>query len=217
MPSAGVSADGGGVSFSCKDNSTAITHTNGTYKTAGKTLPALVVKCKSGAKLLVSSPANVKTVTVTYSCPGSEVAGIGVDVDGNTPSKAMSLYCVTATGADHPVTYDTQHRPTFKKSTVNKPAGGGDVGEVGGGDCKSLDQCSLMSDYVQPFINFLAALVGVVVVISIIVGGIQYSAAAGDPGKMTAARKRITNAIIALLVFFFLYAGLNFLIPGGLV
>jgi hypothetical protein len=71
--------------------------------------------------------------------------------------------------------------------------------------------------YINPFINFLAALVGVAVVISIVIGGIQYSSSGGDPAKAAAAKNRIRNAIVALVAFFFLYALLNFLIPGGLL
>ena len=85
------------------------------------------------------------------------------------------------------------------------------------GNCKSAGHCDLITQYVNPFVNFLAALVGVAVVISIIVGGIQYGSSAGDPQKVTMAKNRIRNALIALLTFLFLYALLNFLIPGGLV
>lgn len=89
--------------------------------------------------------------------------------------------------------------------------------QEGGGNCKSssLSQCGIMTQYVYPLINFLTALVGVAVTISIIVGGIQYASSAGDPQAASAARKRITNAIIALVVFIFLYSLLNFLMPGG--
>ncbi len=89
---------------------------------------------------------------------------------------------------------------------------------IGSGNCSKVDQgCDLISKYLQPFINFLAALVGVVVVISVVIGGIQYSTSAGDPQKASAARARIRNAIIALITFIFLYGLLNFLIPGGIV
>lgn len=96
-----------------------------------------------------------------------------------------------------------------------------DVQSDTGGSCKDVNvtasNCDLVGQYLQPFINFLAALVGVAVVISIVVGGIQYSSSGGDPSKISAAKKRIFNAIIALITFLFLYAMLNFLIPGGLV
>jgi cobalamin synthase len=70
--------------------------------------------------------------------------------------------------------------------------------------------------YLQPAIAFLSAIAGVAVVISIVLGGIQYSSAGGDPGKVAAARQRISKAIIALLAFLFLYAFLNWLLPGGI-
>ena len=72
-----------------------------------------------------------------------------------------------------------------------------------------------VENYVNPAVAFLAALAGVAVVISVIVGAIQYSSAGGDPSKVTAARNRIVESIVALLAFLFLYAFLNFLLPGG--
>lgn len=85
------------------------------------------------------------------------------------------------------------------------------------GNCStSVTSCDLVQKFVVPFIDFLSALVGVAVVFSIIVGGIQYSSSADDPAKVSAAKNRIRNAIIALLVYFFLFAMLSFLIPGGL-
>ncbi len=64
-------------------------------------------------------------------------------------------------------------------------------------------------------INLLAAGVGVVVVIMIIIGGIQYASAGPNPQAVYAAKQKIANAVIALLAFFFLYAFLQYLIPGG--
>jgi hypothetical protein len=76
--------------------------------------------------------------------------------------------------------------------------------------------CPIIDDYINPLVNFLAALVGVAVVISIIIGGIQYSSSGGDPSKAAAAKNRIRNAVIALVAFILLWSILNFLIPGGL-
>jgi hypothetical protein len=84
------------------------------------------------------------------------------------------------------------------------------------GNCSNLDKCDFIMRYLNPFIQLLSALVGVVVVISIVIGGIQYSSSAGDPQRAQAAKNRIRNAIIALITFIFLYALLNFLVPGGL-
>lgn len=70
--------------------------------------------------------------------------------------------------------------------------------------------------YIVQITNVLGGMVGVVIVGSIIWGGIQYSAAGSDPQGVAAARKRIRNAIIALVVFIFTYAFVQWLVPGGL-
>lgn len=74
----------------------------------------------------------------------------------------------------------------------------------------------LITKYINPAVKFMAAVAGVAVVISIVIGGIQYSSAGGDPSKVSAARKRIQEAVVALLAFLFLMAFLNFIIPGGI-
>jgi len=66
-------------------------------------------------------------------------------------------------------------------------------------------------------VNVLSAAVGIVVIIMIIVAGIQYSAAGDDPQKVAQARSRIVNAIIALVVFIFMFAFLQWVIPGGIL
>lgn len=84
-------------------------------------------------------------------------------------------------------------------------------------NCTGDDCSGLIEKYINPLIKLLSGLVGVLVVISIIVAGIQYSSAGGDPSKVVAARKRITTAIIALLAYLFMFAFLQWLLPGGIV
>jgi hypothetical protein len=79
------------------------------------------------------------------------------------------------------------------------------------------DGSKLITEYLSPFINFLAGIVGLVVTISIVVGGIQYASSADDPSKVNKAKQRIYNAIIALLAFLFLYLFLQWIIPGGIL
>lgn len=68
----------------------------------------------------------------------------------------------------------------------------------------------------QQIVDFLSAAVGVVVVIMIIVGGIQYMTAGDSPQKVSDAKTRITNALIALAIFLFMAAFLQWLVPGGI-
>jgi hypothetical protein len=59
-------------------------------------------------------------------------------------------------------------------------------------------------------------IVGVVVVMMIIIGGIQYSSANGDPKKIAAAKSRVYNALLALVAYLFIFSFLQWLIPGGI-
>lgn len=81
-----------------------------------------------------------------------------------------------------------------------------------GGDCSGL-----IKNYVNPFIRLLSGLIGVIVAISLIWAGILYSSAGGDPGRVSAAKTRIYNSILALIAYLFLFAFLQWLIPGGIV
>jgi hypothetical protein len=65
-------------------------------------------------------------------------------------------------------------------------------------------------------LNIMSGLVGVLAVIMLIVAGFQYSPSRGDPNGVKAAKNRITNVLIGLVAYIFLYAFLQWLIPGGL-
>jgi len=78
-----------------------------------------------------------------------------------------------------------------------------------------LQQNPLVKD-IQMGVNFLSAGVGIVVVGALILGGIQYSMAGGAPEAVTKAKQRITNALIAFAAFIFMFAFLQWLIPGGI-
>jgi hypothetical protein len=80
---------------------------------------------------------------------------------------------------------------------------------------KCVDQSPIVHD-IQNIVNFLSAAVGVAVIAMIIVGGIQYSLAGDNSSALESAKKRITNAIIALFAFLFAWAFLQWLIPGGI-
>ncbi len=75
--------------------------------------------------------------------------------------------------------------------------------------------CDLISKYANPFITFLSAVAGLVATISIVTGGIQYASSSGDPQKVSAAKKRIANSILAIVGFLLLYAFLQWIVPGG--
>lgn len=79
-----------------------------------------------------------------------------------------------------------------------------------------MDQPPPVPESLISIINFLAFGIGIVVVGLIVFGGIQYITSGGVPQKVEAARSRITNAIIALVLYIFMFAILQWLIPGGI-
>ena len=86
-------------------------------------------------------------------------------------------------------------------------------------DCKNAqnlnDDCGIVKLIID-FTNILSAVFGIVVVIVIIIAGIQYSASAGDPQAAAAAKKRITNAILAIVMYGAMYGFLQWIVLGGI-
>lgn len=65
------------------------------------------------------------------------------------------------------------------------------------------------------FINVISAVIGVGAIIMVIFAGIQYSAARDNPQAIQAAKQKLINVLIGLAAFVFMYAFLQWLIPGG--
>lgn len=83
---------------------------------------------------------------------------------------------------------------------------------------KSSSECltsNVIIKDIQKIVNFLSALVAVVVIGSIMVGGIQYALGGDSAEKVGAAKKRIGNSLYAFLIFILTFAFLQWLIPGG--
>jgi hypothetical protein len=65
-------------------------------------------------------------------------------------------------------------------------------------------------------INILTAGIGIAAVGGIIYGAILYTSAGGSQEQVKKAMGVITNVVIGVVAYALMYAGLNFLIPGGL-
>ena len=79
-------------------------------------------------------------------------------------------------------------------------------------DCLQNNQ---ITKDINIFVDVLSALATIVIIGTLIAGGIQYSMA-GNPQAATNARKRISNGVLALVALFFIWAFLQWLIPGGI-
>jgi hypothetical protein len=71
--------------------------------------------------------------------------------------------------------------------------------------------------YMKEALVLLSGAIGSVILLMLIIAGIQYITSLGTPARVAAAKKRIINAITALILFLMAFAILNFLLPGGLV
>lgn len=69
--------------------------------------------------------------------------------------------------------------------------------------------------YLRLVIKFISGLFGLMIVLMVIVGGLQYMTSAGSPSAVESAKKRLANAALGLVLFILLFGIVNYLIPGG--
>lgn len=94
-----------------------------------------------------------------------------------------------------------------------------DIKDKAKSSCKDSGEpsklCDIFDKYINPLLQFLTVGFGVIVTIMIVIGGIQYSASGGDPQGVAEAKKKISNAVVALIAYGLLFSLLQFLVPGG--
>jgi hypothetical protein len=88
-------------------------------------------------------------------------------------------------------------------------------------DCRTSgelteDNCGIIS-YLTLFIRVLSFAVGLVVTIMIVWGGIKYALSRDNPQETASAKEHVRNAIFALIIYIFMVALLNWLVPGGVI
>ena len=88
------------------------------------------------------------------------------------------------------------------------------------GAYKSVISCdgegsTALINIVKQVIQILTAGVGVAAVGAVIFGAVLYTTSEGSPDKVKKAREIWTNTAIGLLMFAFMVAITNFIIPGG--
>lgn len=77
-----------------------------------------------------------------------------------------------------------------------------DLAQTSGADCSGAggEATGQLSDLVRTVINLLSAIVGIVAVIMIIVGGLRYITSGGNDANVTSAKNTILYAIIGLII-----------------
>lgn len=85
----------------------------------------------------------------------------------------------------------------------------------GGTDSSSAERSPIFKVLLF-IVNVLTTIVGLAAVGGIIAGGIIYSSARDNAEQTKKGITYVVNAIVAILLFAFMFAILNFVIPGGL-
>lgn len=146
----------------------------------------------------------------TYTCPVKPATG--TKIDGKTGGTFAADKCYMFREVDKGWETSDCKLDVFAQVIDGRPIQPKD--DPASQECTG-DKCDLVVRVLNPIINFLAAAVGLIVTIVIVIGGIQYSASADDPQKVAAAKGHIINAVLGLLGFMFVWAFLQWLIPGG--
>ena len=178
---------------------------------SAQTLPSAVPPCSPSISTRCMVPDATGKRTNIYKCSD------GSTYDDSVPDISKLNICVGASGGGSvsapttqaPVKVDCKHgadKDGSCKIPIDCQASAGE--ELNPGKCQLLER-------LLDFTNVLSGIVGIVVVMMIIIGGIQYSSAGGDPKKVAGAKSRIYNAIFAFMAFIFMYSFLQWLIPGG--
>lgn len=83
-------------------------------------------------------------------------------------------------------------------------------------DALHPDNCGIVA-YIKIFTDALSVLLGVVVVMMIVVGGIRYASAGSNPQAVASAKQHISSALLALVLYLFMFAFLQWIVPGGVL
>jgi hypothetical protein len=119
------------------------------------------------------------------------------------PRVSVDNRCVLQTDTTASTTDNIDIRET-RESDCNSP----------NGEDLTEENCGIIGILNTAF-NLVSGAVSLAVIGNIIVAGIQYSSAQGDPGAAAKAKTRIRNALLAFLMYLSLYGFIQWLIPGG--
>lgn len=155
--------------------------------------------------------------------------GTGKGTDGKFTSRMAEKYkedkCARSRGGNCVLNSSSQGAVvSCSKEPDNKNTPSGGSGSGDGLDDPALsasarctkDDCSIIDNYVNPFITVLTVVVGIAIVIGIIWGAIEIITSAGDPQKNASGKNHIRNAVIATVGYLLLFAFLQWIIPGGI-
>ncbi len=153
--------------------------------------------------------------TDAYNDPISSSGCYVKETNGYVPTSCVTLACLDGAAAASQV--DCSPADSCNPADATATNSDGTSCPTGtcltGGDNALCN--SIVQDYVNPVLLFLGGAVGLVIVVMVVVGGIQYASSGGDPNKVAGAKSRIANALFALVAFGLVWAFLEWIVPGG--
>jgi hypothetical protein len=169
-------------------------------------LPAIPAGCPGSTQTTTTVPA--VCATIPAGCPGTTLQG-PASVDEECPYAAAQPGATTSTTTGGTVTEGKYHCGQYNSDATKNEAvtTSIDFGCTGKGNA--------ITDITFAIIRVLSDGVGLVVVASLVYAGIMYTLSRGDPQATAKAIGRMRSSIIALIVFIFGYAILNYVIPAG--
>ncbi|MDO4902584.1 MAG: hypothetical protein Q4A21_03490 [bacterium] len=93
--------------------------------------------------------------------------------------------------------------------------GSGNSSAPGGPSTAVLPDDWKIEDILNMILTTITIGIGVSATLSIVIAGVIYATAAGDSGKVSKAKTMIMNTVIGLVAYAFMWAFLQWLIPGG--
>ena len=103
--------------------------------------------------------------------------------------------------------------PTYATSICDNDNISGEVRAANGCPNTNTDVAEL-PDVVVNILYAIIAVSGLIAIVFVIVGGIQYMTSAGDPGKIKKAKDTILYAVIGLVICVLAFAIVNFTISN---
>lgn len=108
------------------------------------------------------------------------------------------------------------HQVQFDNPEGKNPCGAGETLVKTGVDFGCRGTGNSVYDLLFAILRFLTIGVGIVAILSLIWGGIEFTASQGDPQTSAKAINRMQSTVIALLLYLMIYAIINWLVPGGM-
>ena len=137
-------------------------------------------------------------------CQAADLERYGLSTTQNSPD-----YPVKCTGT-HDLGLNGGQKSTVYGKDAASCAALGAIDANPGGWCQSKD----LTATVRAIINTIILVVGMLAVVMIIIGGINYALSQGDPGKVKKAKDTILYGIVGLVVFLLAFAIVQFVLQA---